>query len=118
MIQFGSIVHICFKLYNRTTLLIICCTIRSLQDAHPSWSYASERNSLLSTTGSVRRINNRSLDLSNEQDLHRIAAARQLEVLERIEEGRSSEPESNDDLLLLPNIIDDSYIPIISATKQ
>ena len=63
-------------------------------------------------------MKNRYLDLSNEQDLHRIAAARQLEVLERIEEGRSSEPERSDDLLQLPNIIDDSYIPIVGATPS
>ena len=92
--------------------------MRSLQDAHPSWSYASERSSLLTATDPVRRMKNRYLDLSNEQDLHRIAAARQLEVLERIEEGRSSEPERTDDLLQLPNIIDDSYIPIVGATPS
>jgi hypothetical protein len=50
--------------------------------------------------------------LSNEQDLHRIAAARQLEILERIEEGKLSAPEQTEDLLLLPNIIDEKYIPM------
>lgn len=56
--------------------------------------------------------------MTSEQDLHRIAAARQLEALERIEEGHSSAPERTDDLLLLPNIIDESYIPILSVEAK
>lgn len=50
--------------------------------------------------------------LRREQDIHHTAAARQLEVLERIQEEHLPAPESASDLLLLPNIIDESYIPI------
>jgi hypothetical protein len=46
------------------------------------------------------------------QDIHHIAAARQLEVLERIQEEHLSPPESANDLLFLPNIIDESYIQL------
>ena len=44
--------------------------------------------------------------LSNEQDLHRAAAAHQLEVLERIEKGQSSTPEHSEGALIFPNITD------------
>ena len=59
-------------------------------------------------------MNTASSALYSEQDLHRIAAERQLEVHERIEEGHISTSDQADQLILLPNIIDDSYIPILT----
>jgi hypothetical protein len=54
--------------------------------------------------------------IHREQDLHRIAAARQLETLERIEEGRQStdEDEENSDV----PIMDESYIPMLGASSK
>ena len=83
-----------------------------VQETHPSWSYISDISSPLSNGKSARHVSSASSVLHSEQNLHRIAAARQLEVLERIEEGRSPATEHTEDLLFLPNIIDESYIPI------
>lgn len=96
--------------------ILRCSNIPYLQEAHPSWSQTSDGGCLLSNGGGERTRKNTSSALNSEQDLHRVAAARQLEVLERIEEGNSSAPEITEDLLLLPNIIDERYIPILNAT--
>jgi hypothetical protein len=53
--------------------------------------------------------------LFREQDLHRIAGVRQLETLERIEEGIQAI--DNNDLLLQPTIIDETYIPIVGTGR-
>jgi hypothetical protein len=113
--QFRIHVHVCFDSIFIVTLFL---TIPTFQEAHPSWSHSSDSNSRQSNgKGAERRINANSA-VASEQDLHRIAAARQLETLERIEEGHSSAPDRTDDLLLLPNIIDESYIPILSVEDK
>jgi hypothetical protein len=68
--------------------------------------------------GSTRRIHGASSAVSSEQYLHRIAAARQLEVLKSIEEGHSSAPEHTEDLLQLPKIINERYIPILTDNAK
>jgi hypothetical protein len=53
--------------------------------------------------------------IDREQDLHRVAAARQLATLERIEEGRRYDDDDGEDDTEIP-IIDESYIPIVGTT--
>lgn len=49
--------------------------------------------------------------LTREQDLHRVAAARQLETLEKIEEGRGDEEDGAREM----SSINETYIPIVGA---
>jgi hypothetical protein len=93
-------------------------------------SSAEESNLPIHSRGNVAgRSNLATSALYREQDLHRVAAARQLETLERLEEGRptSLSPLDNTssttdtaaaDLLLLHNVIDESYIPILDMKVQ
>jgi len=82
------------------------------KDAHPSWNCTpsgqnlideAERNGSLESSAMVR-----------EQDLHRAAAAQQLETLEQIEEGRAVSSERDDALIE----IDDRHIPTTQASAD
>lgn len=54
--------------------------------------------------------------LTREVDLHRQAAARQLETLEKIEEGRLEEANGENDQQRLVRI-DESHIPVSNTTQ-
>lgn len=90
-----------------------------LQEAHPSWKNINENSRIVPTEGNLRHNNNITNSIVRlEQDIHHIAAARQLEVLKRIQEEHLSAQESANDLLLLPNFIDESYIPVCQLEQR
>jgi hypothetical protein len=70
-----------------------------VQEAHPSWTGG--------TLSGQQGVEPDSTALIREQDLHRVAAARQLETLEKIEEGNGSEVDQD-----IAPTIDEAYIPI------
>jgi hypothetical protein len=76
-----------------------------LQEAHPSWKCSPSGQNLVDRVEQNEREETAALD--REQDLHREAAARELETLERIEEGRG---DSDSESALAA--IDEAYIPL------
>lgn len=76
-----------------------------MQDAHPSWTCSPSGQNLVDRVEQIDR--EEAAALARELDLHRVAAARQLETLERIEEGRG---DSNRERALAA--IDEAYIPL------
>jgi hypothetical protein len=85
------------------------------QEAHPSWDWhlGIESNGLSSDHGKLSGDAAAMSAIHREQDLHRLAAARQLETLERIEEGRHSTDEDAD-ISDIP-MMDESYIPMLGG---
>ena len=66
----------------------------TLQDAHPSWNCTPSSQHLIAEAERTRPL--QSSAVVREQDLHRAAAAQQLETLERIEEGRPASSLNNE----------------------
>ena len=80
------------------------------QDDHPSCNFSPLGQNHVDRVENDEREETTALD--REQDLHRVAAARQLETLERIEEGRGrSDSEGT------YTAIDESYIPAVVSKE-
>jgi hypothetical protein len=88
-----------------TLLFVSNDFVSRLQAAHPSWNCTPSGQHLVDAADRNRQLE--SSAMVREQDLHRAAAARQLETLERIEEGRVDSTERDDTSIA----IEDRYIP-------
>jgi hypothetical protein len=70
------------------------------KESHPSWTGTSPAQAPVEQSDPNA--------LAREQDLHRVAAARQLETLEKIEEGLGGEEDGEREM----STINETYIPV------
>jgi hypothetical protein len=94
-----------FVVFQERLLFFSNALASRLQDAHPSWNCTPSGQHLVDAADRNRQLE--SSAMVREQHLHRAAAARQLETLERIEEGRAHSTERDDALIA----IEGRYVP-------